>query len=165
MKILRFPGSLLLLLAVVFVVSCDTIPTRPATDTGARFHDSGSVNVAFQFSRWDTIYMLRPDTRENGFFPVYGRDDLAPEIERRSRARDLAVVVLGYIFSPDLENAYMRDWETLLGERGFRRVVFLRAGEHADIDGLLIVRDSAIAVANDEKDNRALRLAAVPSAP
>ena len=165
MKILRLPGSFLLLLAVVFVVSCDTIPTRPATDTGARFHDAGSVSVAFQFSRWDTIFMLRPDTRENGFFPVYGRDDLPAEIERRSRSRDLAVVVLGYIFSPDLENSYMHDWETLLAGRGFRRVVFLRAGEQSDIDGLLIVRDSAIAVANDEQGNIAPRLAAVPSAP
>jgi hypothetical protein len=155
----------LLGLVTVFLVSCASTPTRNAAATTARFRDVSSVDVAFNFSRWDTIYMIRPDMRENGFYPVYGREDVVRELTRRNLGRNLAVVVMGYVFSDKNQQNLVEEWNSLLSKQGFRRVVILRSNNTMNIDGLLIVSDSGTASLHDEQDNGTTQVAAVPSAP
>jgi hypothetical protein len=70
------------------------------------------------------------------------------DIQRPDIGRNLAVVVVGYWGNIDQT---MQDWQADLTQRGYHRVVFLRSGRNNDdIDGLLVLRDSAIASRNDQ---------------
>lgn len=153
-----------MLLAAVagLMASCSLVPPD-ATNTGARFHDGASANMVVRFYSWDSIHMTRPDTRENGFLPLLNREGVARELGRPEVGRDLAVVVLGYLYSTDQETQLFQDWKALLGERGFRRVVLVRAGHQYEIEGLIIVRDSAIAAADDQQRKVAATFAAIPA--
>ena len=129
---------------VWFVASCAHTPVT-VTDTGRRFHEGASANAVLHYYRWDSIYMLRPDTREGGFLPLLSREDVARELDQRNVGRDFAVVIVGYRYSPEQQAGLIRDWDAFLNDRGFRRVVILRAGADGQINGLPILHDSAIA--------------------
>ncbi len=107
--------------------------------------------------------MLRPDSREGGFLPILNREDIERELKNQAVNRDLAVVVMGFLFSPDLEMRYVGEWDAFLSSQGFKRVVVLRTGASRDIDGLLVIHDSAIAAAHDKSWVTA-PLAALPTA-
>ncbi|MSU57302.1 MAG: hypothetical protein EXS35_03820 [Pedosphaera sp.] len=141
---------------------CQT--ARPAADIRPRFHEGASADVVLHFHRWDTIYMLRPDTRQGGFLPFFTRDGVKVELADRQPVRDLAVVILGYNFSPEIEAGLVRDWTQFLSAEKFKRVVLVRAGWGHEIDGLLIIRDSAIAAADDKGRPTAEKLAALAPA-
>jgi hypothetical protein len=143
MKMSRCIGSLALALVVSSLVSCAHTPAQVA-DTRARFHDGAAANVVVHFSRWDSIFMLRPDTREDGFLPLLNRDDVAHRIDQAGIGRDLAVVILGYTYTGEQVAELFREWNALLGQHGFRRVVVLRVGRKDEIDGLPVLCDSAI---------------------
>lgn len=129
-------------LVVFTLTGCVTTPSK--VDHRARFYESTSADVVIQFNRWDTIHLLRPDTREGGFLPILGRADLEKELQSRRTEHRLAVVVLGFLFPQDIEAQYAREWDALLSAQGFERVVILRAGMGKSIDGLLVVHDSGI---------------------
>lgn len=137
-----------LLLIGATLTGCQT--TAPQADVRPRFYDSASANVILKFNRWDTIHLVRPDTRESGFLPILTRADVEREIKSRRVDRKLAVVVLGFLFPPDVEAQYAREWDALLSALGFQRVVVLRTGAQPTTDGLLIVHDSGIAGAHDQ---------------
>ena len=128
--------------AVSFVASCADIPDQ-VQDTHKRFHEEAAANVVLHFSRWDSISVLRPDTRENGFLPLLSRDDVARQLGRSGLRHDLAVVLVGYTYAPKQVDDLFREWKSFLGERGFQRVVLLRAGLRYKIDGLPVLHDSA----------------------
>jgi hypothetical protein len=153
----------LLALVAGFLTSCAAPVTR-TTDAGSHFREAASVDAAFQFSRWDTIYMTRPDTRENGFYPIYTREDIAAQIASRTAGRNLAVVVMGYVFSDEIQQEIIHEWTSLLFAQGFKRVVMLRSDNTMHIQGLLIVADSASGNAHDAPA-LATTAAAIPPAP
>ena len=133
-----------LAVAVSFVASCAHTPAQ-VKDTLRRFHEDAAANVVLHFGRWDSVSMIRPDTRENGFLPLFNREDVARRLGRSDVRHDLAVVLVGYTYAPQQVDDLFREWKSFLNERGFRRVVILRAGMDYKIDGLPILRDSAIA--------------------
>jgi len=145
------------------VASCSSVSPDGAK-AHARFHDGAAANVVVRFYSWDLIHMTRPDTRENGFLPLLDRKSVARELCRPDVERDLAVVVLGNLYSLDQETQLFEDWKALLGERGFRRLVLVHAGYRYEIDGLIIVRDSVIAAADEQQRKAAATFAALPSA-
>ena len=135
----RFAGFVMLGLALA---GCQT--TAPKADNRHRFYDSALADVIIQFNRWDTIHILRPEIREGGFLPILTRTDFERELMAHSLGRQLAVVVLGFLFPPDLEAQYAREWDAVLSAQGFQRVVVLRTGMSKTTDGLLVVHDSSI---------------------
>lgn len=155
-----FCGALLLSLTLT---GCETTQPQTRVDNRPRFHEGAMADVVLKFNRWDTIHLLRPDTREGGFLPILTRADVEAELKTQRLNRDLAVVVLGFLFSPELEMEYAREWDALLTAQGFKRVVVLRTGAGKDIDGLLVVKDFGIAAA-DEKQWTAAAIAALPPA-
>ena len=110
------------------------------------------------------MQMIWPDTRENGFLPLLDRAGVARELSRPGLGRNLAVVVVGHLYTPDQEAQMFHDWTALLTGPGFQRLIFLRAGSNSNIDGLIIVRESAIAQANDERRKVVATFAALPAA-
>lgn len=152
----------LLLLTATF---CVNRPQTAAADN-ARFHESKSVDVALVYSSWNTIMLTKPDSHENGFYPILTRDSVVPKINHYNTGHDLAVVALADVkdMTPQEQAAVIHDWETLLGNCGFHRVVFLSAGQPNKIDGLPIVHDSVIAGIRDDSAKTYASAAAVPSA-
>jgi hypothetical protein len=159
LKIFRW---LLLASVTGLLASCSSMSPNAKTSR-ARFHEGDSANLVLHFYSWDTIHMTRPDSRENGFLPLLDREGIARKIERRDLQRDLAVVVMGFMFTKDQESALFQDWRTLLGEHGFRRVVMLRASLKKEIDGLPVLYDSATTAAYDNQSKVAATFAALPA--
>lgn len=148
-KLVLWSLSLLLGAVGALLSGCETAPLQPA-DTRARFHESANASVVLHFHRWDTINMLQPDTREGGFLPFLDRAGVRQALTAHQIGRELAVVVLGHSFSAEFETELVRDWNAFLFHEGFKRVVLLRSGFNKNIDGLIILHDSAIA-ASDER--------------
>lgn len=145
---MRLPPNVLgLWFAGLLLAGCATTGTQPVAQK--RFHEGAATDLVLRFNRWDTIHMLRPDSRQAGFLPILARADVERELKTRRLGRNLAVVVVGFLFSQEQEAQLARDWEALLSGHGFRRVVLLRTGSGNDIDGLPIVHDSAIAAGNE----------------
>ena len=160
MKISGLVRAFALLVLAALVVSCAS--TSPQT-ASRRFTEGNSVTLVLRFYSWSSIYMTRPDTREGGFLPLMGRDEIAREVVRRDVPRDLAVVTIGSTYSPDQLKLLARDWKQFLAAQGFRRVVILRSGFKQEIDGLIVVADSAIADANETPEKIPRALATVPA--
>ena len=153
--------------AVILLTATFCLNTPQTAAAGAaRFHESKSVDVALVYSDWKTIMLTKPDSHEDGFYPVLTRDNVAAKINQYSTGHDLAVVTLNAVknMTTQQQAAVIHDWETLLGNCGFHRVVFLNAGESNKIDGLPIVHDSVIAGVRDDSAKTFATAATVPSA-
>ena len=140
---------MLLASVAALVASCSSV-SSDGTGPRARFHEGAAANVVVRFYSWDLIQMTRPDTRENGFLPPLNRQSVVRELGRPDIGRDLAVVVMGSLYSIDQETQLFQDWKALLAERGFRRLVLVRAGHKYEINGLIILRDTALAAPDDK---------------
>jgi len=148
--------------------SCSSVaPQQNAGEVHPRFHDGATTDMILRFFTWDSIYMTRPDTRENGFLPLYARDDIGREVKRRNINRNTAAVVVSLFYRDPVQLAQLSlAWTTYLNEQGFRRVVILHAGPGKDIDGLPVLSDSitaSITDAHDEPTKVAFAPAAVPA--
>jgi len=144
-----------------FVVSCAPLTPQAA---GPRFHEAGSANVVLLYSSEQSIFITKPDTRENGFLPILSRGDVLHSVARPEIGRDLAVVVMGFM-SPENQAALIQSWQADLSAQGFRRIVCLAGNGESQIDGLLVLRDSAIAMRDVAPDPSALTVAAIAPAP
>ena len=160
LNFIRFVPCLIFL----FAVSCASTPPK-TVETRPLFHETASSDVVFQYFSWKTIYMTRPDSHEDGFYPILKRENVTDQIKKRNLGRNLAVVLVGYIYTPDQEAAMFHDWESLLGDCGYRRVVFVRTPSSKKIDGLPIIHESVIAVARADSSKNIASFSAVPSAP
>jgi hypothetical protein len=161
LKIVQLVPALLLLTSTF----CVNTPQTAAAGT-ARFHESKSADVTLMYSSWDTILLTKPDSHEDGFYPILTRDNVIPKINHYNTGHDLAVVTLtdAKDMTPQEQAVAIHDWETLLGNCGFHRVVFLSGGRSNNIDGLPIVHDSVIAGVRDDSAKTLVAAATVPSA-
>jgi hypothetical protein len=152
------------LAALVLGLAAGCATSSSGRKSSSFFHDDPSVSVVLHYYRWDSIYMTRPDTRQDGFLPVLTREQIARELRHRTMRRNTAVVVIGFTQSNAQIAQLAHDWKQLLGEQGFSRVVLLRAGRNKKIDGLPVIEDSAI-TSGHETEGRVATFAALPPAP
>ena len=120
--------------------------------------------MVVRFYSWNSIQIVQPDIREGGFLPVLDRESVTRKLDETKIEPDLAVVVLGQMFSNAQQDEVIRSWNSIFAERGFRRVVLVREGFKNKIDGLLILHDSAMGAAHDEPGKIAATFAALPAA-
>jgi hypothetical protein len=151
-------------LMLLFVASCAST-SSPTAAKVPRFREAAATDLVLEYYRWDTIYMTHPDSHENGVYPILTRNNVTTAIKQRDLGRNLAVVIIGFMMSPDVEAKLFHDWESLLADCGYGRVVFLRAGATKKIDGLPIVRESVIASSRADSSKNTASFTAVPSAP
>jgi len=144
----RLVWGLGLALLGIGVSGCET--ARPAAETSSRFHEDAAADLILRFSRWDTIYMMRPELRSDGFLTVLNRASLEQQLKTQSSGRNLAVVVLSFRFAAETEAQSASEWNEILARCGYRRVVILRTGAAKNTDGLPIVRDSGIPAAHEQ---------------
>ncbi len=141
-KMLMFalPGALLLL------ASC---ATNPQTARGPKFYEESAANLIIRYSSDQTIFRLKPDSREGGFYHIYTRKQLCEQDAQRSGRRDLAVVLIGYQFTPELDRQIKQSWVDTLSKLDYRRVVILRSGDSDQVNGLRVVEDRMLARASN----------------
>jgi len=172
MKRLTFRHWAALASVACLLVSCAVVGPQQTAGvvTSARFHDGATADLVLRFNKWDSIRMIKPETREGGFLPLYARDDIGHEVRQRHIAANTAVVVVSRFYRDPLQIAQLcQEWTRYLNQLGFRRVVILHSGPGTDIDGLPVLNDSTNAgvkatVANDEQSKILSANAAVPAA-
>lgn len=127
------------LLAMVFLVSCETPPQAGAM----KFHDAAAADVVVKHFRWEHLNLIKPNYREGGFLIPVTRDTLGPALDRLGVSRGLAVVALGWNYTEaDLEKL-TQEWRDLLRGLGFQHVVAVHAtGRGDDVTGAWIIHDS-----------------------
>jgi len=126
-------------LAVGLIASCALSPRED--QSRPRFHEAAGADVVLRHFRWDQIHLLQPEYREDGFIIPLSREKLNPAFQALQVRRGLAVVVLNYGYpEPDLRQL-IAEWQGILFDHGFKRVVCLEAGEAGRINGLVILED------------------------
>ncbi len=128
-------------LAIVILLIAALLATSCAT-TG--FKDARRTDLELRFYTWDSISITKPDTRENGFMPVYQVSELSERLARLNVPRELAVVVVVNNYDEKQAAGIGAKFKNHLGAQGFKRVVALRGGDQMPIAGLPIAFDSAI---------------------
>ena len=141
-----------LLLAGVGALAVSCAPLNPAA-AGPHFHEGASADLVLVYYSDESIFISKPDTRENGFLPLFTRKDVTRRLEQYDTSHNLAVVVIGRMTATE-QAALIQDWQAKLFTHGFRRVVCLQASGDDRIDGLLILRDSAMPMPDDETGKR-----------
>ena len=121
--------------------SCATEPNGPQ----ARFHQQEECDAIVHFSSWELVTIKKPDTREDGFLPLYRFAEAEKVLQRQNSSRRLAVVICGTFLSKDQEEELQQRWAASFGALGYQRVVFLRAELGERVNGLAVIRDMVLA--------------------
>ena len=103
-----------------------------------RFNEQDKANLIVRYYTHDTSYVLKPATTEGPFRSVLSQDAVL-EVAKREPGRELAVIILiRYGCQSEIESV-SREWTNLLKGLGYQRVVFLRASDGKQVNGLPIV--------------------------
>jgi hypothetical protein len=111
-------------------------------DAGSkRFEEEQFANLIIRYSSDQTIYRLKPDGRDGEFLRIFDRNEICTEAEQLGGPRQLAVVLIDYVYAHDIEREIIDGWSARFKELNFQRVVFLRAWDKLTVNGLRIVAD------------------------
>lgn len=117
--------------------------TGGVSDGLARFTNSRATDLVLRFASWDCIFITKPRTREEGFQPIFNRQNVIPTVQRITNRRGLATVIFHADRQGDELSHDVREWMELLKAAGFQRVVILRAQfDSEQLDGSEILEDS-----------------------
>lgn len=136
---LTWLGWLVLPGAVFFLTSCTT-PAPKVT----KFKEAAAADFVARYASDQTIYRLKPDAYEGKFYHIFTRQELCEADARRQGARNLAVVLIGYYWTPELDAQARQGWIDALARLNYRRVVILRASDSDQVDGLSVLDDRLV---------------------
>jgi hypothetical protein len=139
-KVINLLSCATVSLAALFLCSCASTPGHQAS-----FHQQDACDAIVRFSSWDLITINKPDTRQAGFLPLYKQSEAQQVLARSDVGRGMAVVISGALFSLRQEAELQEKWAGILQGLGYQRVVFLRAGQRDQVNGLDVVRDIPLA--------------------
>jgi hypothetical protein len=134
----------LLALAGVLVLAT-SCATSPKTAHGPKFYEENSANLVIRYSSDQAIFRLKPDGHDGPFYHIFTRQQLCEEDAVRVGKRDLAVVLIGYQWTPELDRQVKQGWVNTLTKLNYRRVVILRSGDSDQVNGLRVEEDRQIA--------------------
>lgn len=126
----------------VWLSGCTT--PDPQNLAARRFSESDRADLVVQFYSWEYFHIVRPDYRHEGFLVPVSRNRLTEHLQRLRVQRQMAVVVLGVNDSAEEKARLIAEWETLLFNHGFHRVVCLQGNGGKKIDGLLVLADTGL---------------------
>ena len=133
----------LAMLSVLGLLISGCASTRPATQARRQFNEARSANVVLQFSSWEYTFLLQPRYDANGFLLQVPRDKVGQVFQRLNvQKRELAVVVIGWSYTPAQMKQLVADWKTILGGCGFQRLVVIKSNGSKQINGSWIIDDS-----------------------
>lgn len=151
--LLALPGAVLLL------TSC---ATNPKTAQGPKFYEESAANFVIRYSSDEAVFRLKPDGHEGPFYRIFTRQELCEADAQRAGQRDLAVVLIGYQWTPELDRQVKQGWVNSLSKLNYRRVVILRSGDTDQVNGLRVVEDRQVAQVATQPHETVLVSAAPP---
>jgi hypothetical protein len=125
----------------VFILPVLALLAASCATTG--FSEAKNTGLELRFYAWDSISISKPDTREDGFMPVYQLSELPAQLSRLNMPRELAVVVVVNNYDEKQAAGIGAKFRDHLSAQGFKRVVALRGSDQKPIAGLPIAFDSA----------------------
>ena len=140
MKVKKLVGCAVASAAALFLSACATDPSSHL----ARFHQQEECDAIVHFSSWELVTINKPDTREDGFLPLYRFTDAEKILARQNSQRRLAAVICGAFLSKEQEEDLQQRWATSFGILGYQRVVFLRAEFGDRVNGLAVIKDMTL---------------------
>ena len=131
------------LLFVLLVSGCasDSAGNRAASLEPPLFHEARAVDLLINFPGWEAVSITKPDTSEGGFLPFYHRAEAEQALARLNTRHNLAVVICGFCYSPEEELEQQAAWKLILGNLGYRRIVFTRATREGKLNGSPVICD------------------------
>ena len=129
-RTIALPFGLLVLLS-----ACSTPSSGPRTP---RFTEADAADLIARYYSDDTSYVLKPPMLDGQFRSVCNRASLL-NVASQQPQHALAVIVLLHYPAPQTEEAAKAGWVRDLQDLGYRGVVFLRAGNRMDMNGLRIL--------------------------
>lgn len=132
---LILPGAVLLLSACA---------TDPKSTKVTKFNEADAADIVVRYASDQTIYRLKPDAHEGAFYHIFTRQELCDEDARRIGPRNLAVVLIGHYWTPELEAQARQNWIENLTRLNYRRVVILRASDSDRVNGLSVLDDRLV---------------------
>jgi len=133
------------LLAGLFLLNgCQSAKPNPQANL-KRFHEADQATAVFKYDSWDYIFMLQPPVMEGNYRRILKVEDLRPVILSQGISRNLAVVLMGWQYTPADHYRLGQRWHEVLQAEGFHRVVCVKTVNEKKINGSPIVYDSALA--------------------
>lgn len=127
---------------------------------GPKFREASDANLVIRYSSDSTIFRLKPESFEGRFYRIYNRQQICDETGKSAGERNLAVVVINYHHVAEVERQVKQRWVDNLSNLNYRRVVFLRAADTDEVNGLRVVEDRMLAQNNFKPQNVVLAGAA-----
>jgi hypothetical protein len=125
-------------LVPVFLLSgCSSTPVTHAV----RFREAARTDVVVMFSSWDLITITKPDTREDGFLPLFHRPEAEKILAQPGIPRNLAVVICGFTYNRQQETEQQAAWASIFSDLGFQRLVFVRPPWNKKLNGAVVMKD------------------------
>jgi hypothetical protein len=128
-----------LALGVILLTSCRAVPGR-LESAEAKFGEEKSADIVVRYYTDQVCRVVKPLKTEGPFLTTYDRGG-ACAVANEQIGRGLAVVIL-VRFNAGQE--VKQWWLTKLGDLGYKRVVFLRAMEGMQINGLPIMKGPSV---------------------
>lgn len=132
-----------------FVLLCPILLIASCASQGSK--QAAAVDVELRFYRWDSIYIAKPEVRENGFATVFETSEALTQLQQLNTGRAVAAVVVGLSYDTQQTRDIGAQWFAKLSPLGFQRVIVFRGSEHWPIAKLPIVYDSAISSGHDTR--------------
>ena len=124
--------------SLLFVVLLATACSTPQTARVTRFNEQDKADLIVRYYTHDTSYVLKPATTEGPFRSVLSQAGVL-EVAKREPGRELAVLILVRYGCQSEIDAVSHEWTNLLKGLGYQRVIFLRASDGKQVNGLPIV--------------------------
>ena len=124
-----------LLLGLALLSSCST-PSPVASRS--KFAEADAADFIARYYSDQTSYALKPVRLDGQYQSIYDRPALL-ELARQQPGRELAVVVLVHYPNAASEEPIKLAWVNDLTGLGYRRIVFLRAGNGLQVNNLAVL--------------------------
>ena len=122
---------------VMFLLTSCATPRSPEAAL-PRFYEQDQANFIVRYYSDDTSYVLKPQMTEGPFLTVLKKDAVV-EAAKQQPGRQLAVVLLMHYGAASIAEEVKQNWKRLLTGAGYQRVVFLRAVNSMQVNGLPIL--------------------------
>jgi type IV pilus biogenesis protein CpaD/CtpE len=126
-----------LLLVALLLTSCATQP-RTSVSALPRFSEAEQADVIIRYYSDETSYVLKPAAKEGEFLTIFKKEAVLA-LAKQQLGRQLVVVLLIHYTDEGKAEAVKKDWTNLLTQTGYRRVVFLRALNSMQVNGLPVL--------------------------
>jgi hypothetical protein len=136
---------LLALLAGLFALTGCTSTRQDPLARFKHFRDADQADAVIKHDSWDYTFVLHPPVTEDGYRRILKAEEVGGVIRNQANQLALAVILVGWQYSPADHYRIGQRWNELLQAEGFQRVVCIKTVNEKKLNGSPVVYDSAVA--------------------